>query len=173
MTNKSEIESLTSEVERLEKEKSEGAGKIEKLEQIVSENGSVNEGNDEIEVLRAELSSTLEQLEDASLAAEEAASLLAQLRKIEEKNLELSQTLQKSTVENQTLKNDLEEIRASQISQATLDAKIQAIEEANKTIEGLHNGNKVLQKTIETLEKEKLALKAQFVDGGRNKLRKI
>ena len=40
-------------------------------------------------MLRAELSSTLEQLEDAEAAAQEAGSLLEQLRAVEQANLAL------------------------------------------------------------------------------------
>ena len=83
------------------------------------------------------------------------------------KNLLISESLKNSESEKESFKNELTLLKNSQISQETRQSNKNALDEANKTIQGLQNGNKVLQKTIESLEKEKLALKAQAVDGGK------
>ena len=174
------------EIENLEKIIDQSEVKIRSLEtnlgtsdeklrsiKLEFENSSLNstenlkKSESEVCRLKAELSSTLEQLEDASLAAEEAQAILSQLREIEEKNLVILESLRNSESEKESLKNELTLLKNSQISQETLQSNKNALDEANKTIQGLQNGNKVLQKTIESLEKEKLALKAQAVDGGK------
>lgn len=94
-----EIAALKAEIVSLREREAFLSSNIEGLEKQLVEEKDVTEKLDaEIGELRAELSSTLEQLEDAEAAAQEAGSLLEQLRAVEQANLALKENLK--TFEN-------------------------------------------------------------------------
>ncbi|CBY11626.1 unnamed protein product [Oikopleura dioica] len=90
---------------------------IEGLEKMLVEEKDVTEKLDaEIGELRAELSSTLEQLEDAEAAAQEAGSLLEQLRAVEQANLALKdklKTFENASTQATHLQSQIQQLQAA------------------------------------------------------------
>lgn len=175
-TSKTNIEGamdiVASQKSELENEISQLKSKLESVQQtLVSEKErKCEEEACELDMVRAELSRTLEKLEDTESAAEEAASILDQLKQVELLNHSLNEKIKLSSDEKLVLENNLQSstktisrLKESVSSNESIRAEL---EESNRVVQGLQNGNVLLQNRIATLEKEKLALRTRQVDGG-------